>query len=109
MQCCRAIKTKVIEGAVSAYQSLYSFRRDQQNKMLLKFELVLQVTTTLPARLQHLANYRHFNKKWATPCPFLFIFVFSIVNSKYVRYKILPMMPRFTQRKTDIGSDSSYN
>ena len=94
---------------MSAYQSLYSFRRDQQNKMLLKFELVLQVTTTLPARLQHLANYRLFNKKWAAPCPFLFIFVFSIVNSKYVRYKILPMMPGFTQRKTDIGSDSSYN
>ena len=40
--------------------------------------------------------------------PFLFIFVFSTVKSKYVHFKILPMTG-FESRTSGIGSDRSAN
>ena len=47
-------------------------------------------------------------KKWASPCIFLFIFVFSTVNNKYVHFKILPVTG-FELRTSGIGSDCSVS
>ena len=49
-----------------------------------------------------------FLKDWAIPGPFLFIFVFSTVNSNYVHYKILPMTG-VEPRISFIRSDCSAN
>ena len=49
-----------------------------------------------------------FLKDWAIPGPFLFIFVFSTVNSNYVHYKILPMTgvePRISCIRSDYSAN----
>ena len=55
-----------------------------------------------------LVHFKSFFYKWAIPDKKFFIFFFSTVTSKYVRYKILPM-PGFERRTSAIVSNHCAN